>query len=689
MKKANQISRIIKTIFVLLLVLTAVPAKIQAEDPTVREYENSFSTDVFYEFELDKSTYDKERSNIPTKLTFPKEGETFTAYYPNALNYYGVKKSVKIDITYIGYNRYKKAGDDWIDAGSGRARGIRLEPDNDICMFALGNDYDITYSFYEDENFTTPANIYAAIAFEDPDLGNYWYAADTRKIYYIDVKDRYGDNKRLADYFKVNSKGVFSVDEDNVKYHTWYDFDYGTFGVPLENESSFAFMVEGKQDLLYLLVRIIMTQIPYKVAQYYETADGYPTEPDYISDPIYVDAYENPKVSVTDNDKKPNPEKGDGYVLDQDKADAWSLDLLPDGSTVLKVYFEQPYTIKYDPNCNDATGTMEDNNYRKSAPNMPSEATWIYERPGYEFIGYKVENDGEVLNGSADYKEYLLGQDDRTVVLYAQWKPLDYKIIYNKNANDATGEMPDSNYTGADEKMPSSDPWTFKRPGYKFVGYKVENEGTTFTEPDDFKSMLLKETDRTIELFAQWEELPYTIKYDPNGGTGEMPDDEYKGSDKTMPSKETWTFTREGYDFTGFKLENMGDLLNGSKEYRDTLLTDEDGVITLYAQWEPWKYTIKYDPNGGTGTMDDHIYNYEDPTMNSDPNQFTRKGYKFLGFVYTDPDGNQTLYKDPNDFRAEFIKLGKNSEILLVAQWKKIPVVNPEVHYYPPVTGVE
>ena len=165
-----------------------------------------------------------------------------------------------------------------------------------------------------------------------------------------------------------------------------------------------------------------------------------------------------------------------------------------------------------------------------------------------------------------------------------------------------------------------------------------------------------------------------------------MPNDEYTGEDETMPSKEEWTFTRDGFDFTGFKFENEGELLNGSQEYVDTLLEDEDRKITLYAQWKPWIYTITYNPNGGYGDMPDDIFDYFDEEMESDPNKFVRDGYSFEGFAYEDENGNVTIYKNINDFRSEFMKLGKNSVIELVAQWKKLPDTNT---YVAPVTGVE
>ena len=683
-RRLKQISRSILLLMVTMLIVTMVPVTITAE--TVRDYGNSMDTRISFDFDL--STYDKERSDIPAEYTVDPAGTVRTAYYPNSFTYFdGSKYSIKVEIKALGENKYIDAGNEAIANGAGKEhKGIKLS-DNEIVLGAFGLSYDIAFSFYKDDKYTIPANVYAAVAFEDPDQSNYLFTgAETKGIYYMDVADKdHGGTMRLIDNYEVNGSGITHVSvDDDYAYNSWANFDDGLFAVLISNGSTFSYEVEGKQDNLRVMVDLLEVIVPYRVEYYYEVEGAYPENPDYSSELIYVDIYKHPTVSVTEADKKPNPEKGDGYVLDTKMNSAWELAVAPDGSTVLKVYFYLPYTIKYD--ANGGTGTMADDNYKGTDSTMPSKEEWTFTREGYEFIGYKVENEGDLLNGSKEYRPELLKEEDRTITLFAQWKPLEYKIVYHKNADDSVGEMIDSVYTGADASMPSKEEWTFTRKGYKFIGYKVDDAGEILNGSNEYRPELLVDADRTIHLYAQWEELPYKIRYNANGGTGTMKDDDYKGSDTSMPSKEEWTFTWEGHDFLGFKLEDKGEILNGKQEYVDVLLDEEDREIVLYAQWDPWKYTIKYDPNGGIGEMPDHIYTYDDPTMNSDPNKFVRSGYIFTGFLYTDKDGNQTLYKTIEDFRSELVKLGKNSEILLVAQWRKEPV-NTVIPI--PLTGVE
>ena len=98
--------------------------------------------------------------------------------------------------------------------------------------------------------------------------------------------------------------------------------------------------------------------------------------------------------------------------------------------------------------------------------------------------------------------------------------------------------------------------------------------------------------------------------------------------------------TRQGYTFKGFydapsggiqvlKPYNPANCLSvASKYYNENNIWKYTGNVTLYAQWEPVHYTIKYDANGGTGTMADTSVIYDSGTTIR-KNAFIREGYTF------------------------------------------------------------
>ena len=55
------------------------------------------------------------------------------------------------------------------------------------------------------------------------------------------------------------------------------------------------------------------------------------------------------------------------------------------------------------------------------------------------------------------------------------------------------------------------------------------------------------------------------------------------------------------------------------------------GDISLKAIWEPNTYTVTFDANGGTGTMQSQTFKY-DEVKELSSNNFTRAGYKFVGW---------------------------------------------------------
>ena len=96
-----------------------------------------------------------------------------------------------------------------------------------------------------------------------------------------------------------------------------------------------------------------------------------------------------------------------------------------------------------------------------------------------------------------------------------------------------------------------------------------------------------------------------------NGGTGSMSSDTTTYDSNFITKKNT--FTKTGYLYTN--------------------------NITLYVQWKPITYTVKYNGNGATSgstTSSSHTY---DQTKNLTTNWFTKTGYHFIGWA-TSPNGS-------------------------------------------------
>jgi len=116
----------------------------------------------------------------------------------------------------------------------------------------------------------------------------------------------------------------------------------------------------------------------------------------------------------------------------------------------------------------------------------------------------------------------------------------------------------------------------FTRTGYTFTGWRVDNAGAVLTAGVTITLSV------NVTLYAQWEAdtaIPNnaTVNFNANGGTGSMMAVTAPLGSYTLPAS---GFTRAGYTFTGWRVDNAGAVLTAGATI--TLSVN----VTLYAQWE-------------------------------------------------------------------------------------------------------
>lgn len=86
----------------------------------------------------------------------------------------------------------------------------------------------------------------------------------------------------------------------------------------------------------------------------------------------------------------------------------------------------------------------------------------------------------------------------------------------------------------------------------------------------------------------------------------------------------------------------------------------------------PIEYTVKFDANGGIGTMEDMDFKY-DEMKNLSKNTYTKDGYNFVGWS-TEPDG-ENVFKDESQVNNLTSRDGET--ITLYAQWELKETFSP------------
>ena len=157
----------------------------------------------------------------------------------------------------------------------------------------------------------------------------------------------------------------------------------------------------------------------------------------------------------------------------------------------------QKYTVTFDKNHADATGTMANQLIIVGrATNLTLNS---YERAGYHFTNWTT-----LANGTGT--SYLDGQsvtDLGDITLYAKWAINTYEIAFD--ANGGTGTMANKQMTyGTASNLTAN---SFTRSGYTFKNWNTEADGsgTTYTNSQSVNN-LTTENGATVTLYAQWEE---------------------------------------------------------------------------------------------------------------------------------------------------------------------------------------
>lgn len=201
------------------------------------------------------------------------------------------------------------------------------------------------------------------------------------------------------------------------------------------------------------------------------------------------------------------------------------------------------------------------------------------------------------------------------------------------------------------------------RPGHTQLGWNQDRNATQ-AQPE----VTMVEGGMTV--YAVWVGNP-VLTYDtnkPNTWTGQMPSTPasvsvpYNAPAADGSGWQSGDLTKiRGYRFLGWYTGSQDNA--GLYDWTRPLT----GSVTVYAHWQRLQANVVYDANGGTGS---HVntpgWQYTDATVPSDTSKsFKRDGYVFLGWD-TQADGNGTAYKDGSQVPLQ------DKDITLYAQWQPV-----------------
>ena len=358
---------------------------------------------------------------------------------------------------------------------------------------------------------------------------------------------------------------------------------------------------------------------------------------------------------------------------------------MPDNDvTITGGYTANTYTVKFDANggseCEDITVT-----YDGKYTDLPTTT-----RTGYTFDGW--------YDGSTKVTADTVVKITADQTLTARWTANKYTVTFDANGGSACKEITVT-YDGKYPTLPAP-----TKEGYTFKGWF---DGETQVKSGDAVTITGNQT-----LTARWSINTYTITYQVDGQTVKTESVTY-GEDipaytyaktgydvsawspaapEKMPARNlTFTATtkvhrhsltyvldgvmksqapvnygtavavqadstKTGYTFSGWKVSGA--------EPVDGKFTMPDNDVTITGRFSANTYTVKFNANGGEGSMADQSFTYDEKQALA-ANGFTRTGWRFTGWKL----GN-TTYTDGQ--AVSNLTAEANGTVTLEAQWEHI-----------------
>lgn len=167
-----------------------------------------------------------------------------------------------------------------------------------------------------------------------------------------------------------------------------------------------------------------------------------------------------------------------------------------------------------------------------------------------------------------------------------------------------------------------------------------------------------------VEVFSKWSPLIAVKTLETEGST-------VVSYNYTKVGIANWgycTFTateKTGYSFDGWYTNTSGTGTKKTDSSFSTGSTTKNRTDQYYAKFTPNTYTIKFNGNGGSGSMSEHTCTY-DVAWTLTANSFTKEGYTFNGWN-TKADGTGNSFA--NQASVTNITSTNGATITLYAQW--------------------
>ena len=314
------------------------------------------------------------------------------------------------------------------------------------------------------------------------------------------------------------------------------------------------------------------------------------------------------------------------------------------------------YTVAFDGNGADG-GSMANLRFECGVGGtLPANG---FSRTGYAFDQWTNKVNGAIYGDSATFMEDL-APTNGTTTLSALWTANRYWVKFEPNGADG-GSMEAQAFTYDVAQALTAN--AFTRTGYGFAGWAAtEDSGSTVVYADgEVVSNLTAEADATNTLWATWTANTYTVRFNPNGGWGDVTTQGFTYDQSQNLANNTFEPPEPLKSFAGWATNETGKAVYTNGAAVQNLTAEADGTVNLYAVWGDDSYTVAFDGNGATGgTMEPQVFKHGG-TDTLTPNAYVRTGCGFANWTNV----SKNVYSDGANFTVPATGIGET----LYAVW--------------------
>src|SRR5574344_148506 len=278
-------------------------------------------------------------------------------------------------------------------------------------------------------------------------------------------------------------------------------------------------------------------------------------------------------------------------------------------------------------------------------------------KEGYTFLGYydDIVEGTKYINADGT-SAISWNKDASTSTLYAHWAAKVTSITLNQNGGIEENGSTEATYDAAMTiiiSLPTKE-------GYTFLGYyDAILDGTKYINADGTSATSWNKDASTSTLYAHWEAITYTIRFNGNGNTsGTMEDlSVLYDEDKNLSSN---LYAKSDMIFIGWATSSEGEVVYNDGDSISNLANTNGTIVNLYAKWTEHETVVTLNANGGE--FDALVSNLFTMTIakgstTTSSNLPTKEGYTLLGFYdsvesgtkYINADGTSAKNWDKND----------------------------------------